>query len=484
MRSIKLAEVDLPEFGLPTVEPVIPTDTYLKRIKVAQNLWYWRRLSAVVVYGDREHAANMAYLTGYDPRFEEALLVFNLEPESAEADVMRTDMIPVRVPERKPTLIVGNEGWGYAELCPVPHNRVLYQNFSLPGQPRDRSESLAAILRTAGVNEGGRVGVVGWKTFSEADSPKHQYWLDIPSYIADTLRSLVGDTGEVRNITDTIIDPLDGLKNVNDVDQLASFEFAATHASQSVRNVLFGLRPDMTEYDAVRLMGLNGIPLSVHLMLSSGNRARYGLPSPSNKVIERGDPFTVALGLWGALNARAGFVVSDSGELPAEIQDYVEKLVVPYFSAVVDWYEHVGIGVTGGELYDIISRRIGDTFFGVTLNPGHLIHLDEWAHTPIYKGSSVALKSGMALQVDIIPATGTRYFTTNIEDGIALADDELQAAIAVQYPDTWSRIQSRRSFMQDVLGIRLKPEVLPFSNIPAYLPPYLLSPRRVMQVVR
>jgi len=25
--------------------------------------------------------------------------------------------------------------------------------------------------------------------------------------------------------------------------------------------------------------------------------------------------------------------------------------------------------------------------------------------------------------------------------------------------------------MQDVLGMQLKPEVLPFSNIPAYLPP-------------
>jgi hypothetical protein len=34
--------------------------------------------------------------------------------------------------------------------------------------------------------------------------------------------------------------------------------------------------------------------------------------------------------------------------------------------------------------------------------------------------------------------------------------------------------------MGDVLGIRLKPEVLPFSNIPAYLPPFLLSPQRVM----
>jgi hypothetical protein len=30
------------------------------------------------------------------------------------------------------------------------------------------------------------------------------------------------------------------------------------------------------------------------------------------------------------------------------------------------------------------------------------------------------------------------------------------------------------------LGIRLAPEVLPLSDIPAYLPPFLLRPDRVM----
>jgi amino acid transporter len=32
------------------------------------------------------------------------------------------------------------------------------------------------------------------------------------------------------------------------------------------------------------------------------------------------------------------------------------------------------------------------------------------------------------------------------------------------------------------LGIHLKPEVLPFSNIPAYLPPFWLSPQQAMRV--
>jgi hypothetical protein len=43
-----------------------------------------------------------------------------------------------------------------------------------------------------------------------------------------------------------------------------------------------------------------------------------------------------------------------------------------------------------------------------------------------------ALRHG--LQVDIIPATGTDYFTTNIEDGIALADEALRASLRRRLP--------------------------------------------------
>ena len=86
----------------------------------------------------------------------------------------------------------------------------------------------------------------------------------------------------------------------------------------------------------------------------------------------------------------------------------------------------------------------------------------------------------MAFQVDIIPATGTDHFTTNIEDGIALADEGLRADFAARYPAAWARIQARRQFMDEALGIALHEDVLPFSNIPAYLPPFLLRPDHVM----
>jgi hypothetical protein len=259
-------------------------------------------------------------------------------------------------------------------------------------------------------------------------------------------------------------------------------EWAACQTSSGVLRLLRGLREGLTEREAVALLGWNGWPLSCHLMLTAGPRATLGLLSPGDRPMERGDRFTTAFGIWGALNCRAGFLVEDARELGGEIGDYVEKLVAPYFGAIVEWYEALHVGQTGGALHEIIDGRLGDPFFGIFLNPGHQIHLDEWVNSPIARGSTIELRSGMAFQVDVIPATGTEYFTTNIEDGIALADASLRGAFAAAFPDAWSRIQARRAFMRDHLGIRLHEDVLPFSNIPAWLPPLLFGLDRAMTV--
>ena len=300
------------------------------------------------------------------------------------------------------------------------------------------------------------------------------------AYAEVALRAMTGPTGSVANATDLLIGAADGLRVINEVEQLAAFEYASCQTSNGVRGVLRGLRPGMREREAVRLLGWNGMPLSCHTMLTAGPRATYGLPSPGDRRIERGDRFTTAFGVWGALTCRAGFVVEDAAELPAGIGDYVEKLVGPYFDAVAEWYRTLRIGQTGGALQEVIDRHLGDPFFGIFLNPGHQLSLDEWVNSPISRGSGIELRSGMVFQVDIIPATGTDYFTTNIEDGVALADAPLRDAFAAGYPEAWARIQARRRFMADALGIELHPDVLPFSNIPAYLSPFVLSPDRVM----
>ena len=459
---VELAEIALPEFGLPHVEPTIPAATYEARIAAARQRSTDARYDVLIVYADREHFANLAYLTGFDPRFEEALLIL--------------------APDRTPTLLVGNEGMAYTAISPVQLRVVLYQTFSLISQPRSSSAPLMTILHDAGigVTGGKRVGFAGWKYFVPAETPTPDQWLEVPAYLVETLR---GMGCEVHNANQIFMEPEHGLRTVNDVDQLAYFEFAATHGSQGLRNLLFNVRPGMTEFDAFRLLTPIGLPLSYHPVLFSGERTALGLASASSRVLKAGDPVFAALGYWGSNNARGGFLVESAEMLPSAIRDYVDKLVAPYFRAVVEWYEHVGIGIAGSELFDIIDRHLGDPFFGVSLNPGHLIHLDEWVSSPMYRGSTQRLRSGMALQVDVIPATNTPYHTTNIEDGIALADEALRRAFEQKYPDAWGRILQRRAFMRDVLGIRLKPEVLPFSNIPAYLPPFWLSPHRAMRVV-
>lgn len=456
MVNARLAEIALPDFGMPEARPEIPGHVYAARVAAFRERAEESGYDRLVVYSDREHSANLSYLTGFDPRFEEAVLVLG--------------------PTGEPAILVGNECQGMAAQAPLKMRTVLFQDLSLPGQPRDRSAPLAEILGGMGIGRGSRVGVIGWKPYAGREL------MDAPSYLVDELRRLTGPTGTVENATGILVDAADGLRVINEIDQLAAFEHAACQTSDGVRRLLFGLEPGMTESEAVRLLRWNGMPLSCHLMLSAGPRASLGMLSPGDRPIQRGDPFTVAFGVWGALNCRAGFVVGGSDELPPGIADYVERLVEPYFEAIAEWYGALRVGQTGGVLHEIIQRHIGDPFFGVSLNPGHQIHNDEWVNSPIAPGSRIELRSGMALQVDVIPATGTDFFTTNIEDGVALADGSLREAFAAAYPGAWKRIQARRQFMSDALGIVLHPDVLPFSNIPAYLPPFLLRPDSAMTV--
>jgi Creatinase/Prolidase N-terminal domain len=456
IRKPRLADIALPDFGMPSTEPLLPASIYADRLERLRSKMDERGYDHVVLWADREHSANLAYLTGFDPRFEEAVLVVGVDGD--------------------PAILVGNECAGMAAAAPLPLRSVRFQDLSLPGQPRDASAALPEVLAAEGIGAGSRVGTVGWKTYANRDT------IEIAAFLVDELRRTTGPTGVVENATDLFIDPGDGLRVINEVEQLAAFEWAACQTSSGVRRVLTGLCPGMSERDAVRLLEWNGMPLSCHLMLTAGPRARLGLLSPGDRPIERGDSFTIAFGIWGALNCRAGFVVEDASELPDGISDYVERLVAPYFEAIAEWYEALHVGQVGGALQAIIDRRLGDSFFGITLNPGHQLHLDEWVNSPVFAGSTVELRSGMALQCDVIPATGTAYFTTNIEDGLALADESLRDAFAAAYPDAWARIQMRRWFMADELGIELHPDVLPFSNLAAHLPPFLLRPDRAMTI--
>jgi hypothetical protein len=456
MTSARLRPITLPDFGEPTVEPLLGTEIYAARHKRLLKMMKKSGYDALVIYGDREHVANISWASGYDPRFEEALNVV--------------------VPDHTPTLLAGNEGYPYAEVAAGKFERVLWQHLSLMGQPRDKDKSLRKLLKAAGVKKGMRIGIAGWKGYETEDGKVDDQWFETPHYLVTALKHF----GPVANAAQMFMNPVDGLRVINEAEQLARFEYAATLSSNAIKRFVLSAKPGMTEYDACRTMQLDGFPLSTHINMCAGPLAKYGLPSPSKRKLEEGDPIVVGHGLMGALNCRAGFLVRDENGLPDGAKDYVQKLVVPYFQAAASWYQTIGVGVKGGDIYKAVMAHVGDPFFGIGLNPGHLIHLDEWVHSPIKKKSKMKLRSGMALQCDIIPATGTVYFSSNIEDGIALADEALRTELAEKFAEMWGRVQKRRAFMQEALGITLKPEVLPFSNLAAWLPPYWLSPHLAM----
>src|SRR5258708_775172 len=124
---VELADIALPEFGLPSGEPTIPAATYEARITSARQRVVDAGYDVLIVYADREHFANLAYLTGFDPRFEEALLIL--------------------VPDRTPTLLVGNEGMAYTAISPIQLQVVLYQTFRpIPHPPSPRPPLLPILL--------------------------------------------------------------------------------------------------------------------------------------------------------------------------------------------------------------------------------------------------------------------------------------------------------------------------------------------------
>ena len=122
----RLATIDLPDFGMPDASPELPPSLYGARMQALPGAAAKRGYDRLIVYADREHSANLAYLTGFDPRFEEAVLVVG--------------------PTGDPAILVGNECYGMAGVAPLPMRRHRFQDLSLPGQPRDRSLPLEEIL--------------------------------------------------------------------------------------------------------------------------------------------------------------------------------------------------------------------------------------------------------------------------------------------------------------------------------------------------
>lgn len=74
-RIVNLAYVEPPKVEIPDRYPALTKDVYEQRLSRVRERLEVQGLDAIVIYADREHGGNYAYLAGFEPRFEESLLV-------------------------------------------------------------------------------------------------------------------------------------------------------------------------------------------------------------------------------------------------------------------------------------------------------------------------------------------------------------------------------------------------------------------------
>jgi hypothetical protein len=273
--------------------------------------------------------------------------------------------------------------------------------------------------------------------------------------------------------------PGHGLRSTVDAAEIARLEFANAMAARALRRMAFGLREGMTDFEAVEAARLPGLPLSCHVTFATGSRAFQGMSSPTGETLRRGSPVSFNIAPQGANVCRAGWVAEGEADLPMAARDTLDTFVGPYFEAMSDWCGLMRPGVTGGQVWDHMTNRLPPDLFGVTLNPGHLIGLDEWISSPIFRDSDLPLRSGMAMQMDVIPGHPV-HASTRLEDGYVLADEALRAVLAARFPEVAGRCEARAGFMRDTLGMDVPETLLPLADTCGVLAPFLLAPRRVM----
>jgi len=459
MAEVRLTEVDWPDFGAPDVPAETGAAELGARLDAVRAAMAARGLDRLFVYGDREHAANIHWLTGFDPRFEEAFLVVG--------------------PEGPALLAAGNECLPYTAPSPLAAcGRIVVAHcpaLSLISQPRSPGLTMAAIIDAA-VPAGARIGTAGWKYWEPGEVETPARSLEIPAVFADLLRQRAGDAARVVNATDLFMHPGHGLRARITVDEVPRLEFANHMAAAALRRMVFAFHEGMTDFAAVEAAAIGGLPLGCHPTFATGTRADQGLSSPSGQRLVRGRPISFNICHHGANICRAGWVAETARDLPEPARDYLAAFAGPYLQALSAWFGMMRPGVAGADVHARIMAMLPPDRFGITLNPGHLIGADEWISSPIGAGSGEVLASGMAMQCDIIPAHSI-YGSVRMEDGYVIADETFRQELAARFPAVAARCARRAEFMRAVIGLDLPETLLPLADTCGVMPPYLLAPR-------
>jgi len=452
-RNAQLKEINAPIPDCSGIPLLMDDETIQYRLEKVLQEMRIVGLDALLVYGDVEHGANFEYLVGFIPRFEEALLVLHSNGEAF--------------------LILGNENYNKAQYSRIPAIGIHCPHFSLPNQPMEPNNTFSSVLLEAGIRSAMKLGLVGWKHFTSRVE-ENRALFDIPSFIVDAVREIVGDGGSITNRTDIFIAGNRGVRRVNNANEIAYYEFGASLASDCMLRAINKLEVGTSEIELGNELNAFGQRNNVVTIASTGKRFEKGNLYPTAKKVHLGDAISLTVGYKGGLSSRAGYAVMNRSDLPESKKAYVEDLAAPYFSTIVAWLENIRIGMTGGDMYSLINGILPREVYHWNLCPGHLTADEEWLSSPIYENSDELIKSGMIFQTDIIPRV-PGYDGVSAESTIAIADDVLKQEIREKYPELWTRMENRKEYLRDTLGIQLSEDVLPLCSTVAYLRPFLLN---------
>ena len=165
LKSVPQPQVfpDAQQVGLLDETLQLRLDRVLARMKASGHDY-------LVIYADKEHGANFEYLTGFIPRFEEALLVLAASGEAF--------------------LLLGNENMKMSQHARIANQAICVPHFSLPNQPMDNPMTLAQALKDTGIHHASSVGIVGWKMFTSPTENNEQIF-DLPYFMMNAIQRVV-----------------------------------------------------------------------------------------------------------------------------------------------------------------------------------------------------------------------------------------------------------------------------------------------------
>ncbi|MGX7031596.1 M24 family metallopeptidase [Vagococcus zengguangii] len=452
--TLKIKEIPAPILDHPTIKPILTDETITERKNKLLAHMMENDISTLVIYADKEHGSNFEYLAGFIPRFEEALLVMTISGEMS--------------------YILGNENANKASKARLSGKGIKCPIFSLPNQPMSETTPLVAYLEEANWDFSGQVGLVGWKLLPEV----MRATFDIPMMIVEAIMEMV-DKEKLVNATGMMIDPVDGVRTTNNANEIVHYEYGASLASDNLLRAMDALAIGVSEQEVGHLLQSNGQYPTIVTIAAFGERFEKANLYPTHRQLKEGDKVALTVAYKGGLSSRCGYAVETVEQLEQRDSGYLEEVVIPYMSAYFKWLETIKIGINGHDFYEQFEASYPKSKYGWHLCPGHLVADEEWLSSPFYSGSKAFVKSGMIFQIDFIPSQ-TGHQGVSAESTIVMADEALRLELKRDYPEFWQRVEKRRDYIVNELGISLSDEILPLASTVGYLRPMFLNKELVI----